>query len=131
MKLRSRYRTSLTVAEATRRVLTMSEHRVPFTSVQQTESISVATTRLGPIRFEDRMRIVSVERSGPNLRALIMKEGPVLYGRINSVAIEGESGTIVGWEHDLHLPIRALTPVLGVVMEVGYRIGITRLLKRR
>lgn len=130
MKIEWTTRTGVSPAETARRIVTMRDHTVPFTKIEQDDEHVVATTRLGPVRIVDRMEISQREISGENVRGLITKTGPVLGGTLSFAAVAAEEGTLVGWRQDLtFLPCPALDPVLAMVMRIGYGIAFKALLR--
>ena len=130
MKIEWTTRTEVSPAEASRRIVTMRAHTVPFTKIEQDDEQVVATTSLGPVRIVDRMEIGQREMSGANVRGFITKTGPVLGGTLSFAAVAAEEGTIVGWRQDLtFLPCPALDSVLAMVMRIGYGLGFKALLR--
>lgn len=129
MKCRLRLVSSLSVQEVVERILAADKHQVPFTKVSRHGDRFIAVTKLGPLRFEDRMRIANVEKSGESMRGMILKEGPWLVGTIRFAAISSPEGTVLGWEYDLRLPWLILNLPLAFTMNLGYRIGLSRLLR--
>lgn len=130
MKIEWTMRTEVSPAEAARRIVTMRDHTVPFTTIEQDDGHVVATTGLGPVQIIDRMEVGGLEMSGKNVRGLITKTGPVLGGTLSFAAVATGEGTLVGWRQDLtFLPCPALDPVLAMVMRIGYGIGFKALLR--
>ena len=129
MRCRLRIVSSQSVQEVVERILAADKHQVPFTSVSRDGNGIIAVTKLGPLRLEDRMRIVNVEKSGESMRGTIFKEGPWLVGTIRFAAISGRDGSVLGWEYDLRLPWPILNLPLMIAMNLGYRIGLSRLLR--
>lgn len=90
----------------------------------------VGRTGVGPIRFDDLMRIEQLSFA-PEARAVIVKEGRVLRGRVRVMATASARGSLVSWEQDVVLPWLpcALHPLAARMLAVGYRQVLTGLLE--
>lgn len=123
-------RSPLDVQEAVRRIVTAEEHRVPFTTVKRDGRRIVATTSVGPIRFDDTMVIADVDVREDHARGTIIKEGPVLLGTIRFAVTATEGGCVVGWDQNIRGGRWSiLNPLLRAVMFAGYRISLGALLR--
>ncbi|RLV55597.1 SRPBCC family protein [Aeromicrobium phragmitis] len=90
--------TSRPVGEAYDRVTTWEHHRVPFTQIRRRPEGFVARTGIGPLGFDDPMRVVRADR--PRCVQLV-KEGRVVTGwAIIDVESDGE-GSVVTWQEEL------------------------------
>lgn len=90
--------TTYPAAEAYDRVTTWEHHRVPFTQIRRRPEGFVARTGVGPLAFDDPMRIV---RADPPSCVQIVKEGQVVSGwAIIEVEPDGD-GSIVTWQEEL------------------------------
>ncbi|WP_182353891.1 hypothetical protein [Flaviflexus huanghaiensis] len=132
MRIRYTQKTRVSPTEAVRRITTLRDHAVPFTHIEQVGSDVSAITRFGRIVIEDNMKIGAIHTSGDNVRGSIVKTGPVLGGTLSFAAVKTSSGTVIGWEQDLHfLPLPFLDPALAVIMRIGYGIAFSKLLRSR
>lgn len=91
-----------------------------------------ARTALGPLGFDDRMRVLewSPPLPGRAGRVVIAKTGSLLGGRIEALLRPAGTGTLVEWRQELlvrPLP-RWLDPLVAGVSAAAYRIALRRLL---
>lgn len=126
--------------EALRRVLDLRAHDrlVPLTRVTpavpadelDVGSRFVGRTALGPVGFEDVMRIEQLTFA-PEPQAVIVKEGRLLRGRVRVTATPSTRGSLVTWEQEVVLPWlpRPLHRVAATVMQAGYRRVLAALLE--
>lgn len=124
--------------EALRRVLDLRAHDriIPLTRVSpamRAEELSVgrrfvARTSLGPVGFDDPMRIEKL--SFEPAAATIVKLGRVIRGVVTVRVVPSGIGGVVRWKQTVQLPWLPviLQPVAARVLRVGYRGVLRRLL---
>lgn len=130
--------TDLSPEDALRRVLDLRAHDriIPFTRVtpaMPADALTVGTrfvarTSLGPVGFDDPMRIEVL--SFVPASASIVKLGRAIRGVVSMHATASARGSVVQWEQSVHLPWLPgfLQPVAARVLETGYRRVLLRLL---
>lgn len=130
MKVSFTTQTPLTPAQAAHNIVSMRDHRVPFTIITQEGSSVCAVTKLGPLVIVDNMEIHALHKRASNVRGRITKTGPILSGTLEFSAVKTARGTLIGWRQNLtFLPCPILDPALAVVMRVGYGLGFKALLR--
>ncbi len=134
--------TPVTPDEAFRRVLDLRAHNrvIPLTRVSPAVPASdllpgfgfVARTGIGVLGFDDPMRVEAVEVRGPYGPAsvVIVKEGPVIQGRIRLQITPLSAGSRLGWHQEVVLPWLPgfLQAPAAQVLRAGYRRVLSRLL---
>lgn len=111
------------------------EDWVPLTTVNVTSDDEfTAFTGVGPLKLEDRMRVVEQHFDGHSGRCRVIKQGPVLHGEATFVVLREGNGTLVLWHEDVQLPgpkwLRILARPVGTVSALMFRFALGRLEKR-
>ncbi|MCC2593755.1 hypothetical protein LKO27_10095 [Tessaracoccus sp. OS52] len=128
---------------AIRRVLDLRRHSrvIPFTTVTPSvpaDSLSpgtrfVARTSLGPVGFDDAMRVdtISLGDGLPTASARISKESRAIRGSIRLLVSPTAAGSLVRWDQDVSLPWLPgfLQRPAASVLRLGYRQVLSRLLR--
>lgn len=136
--------TPVTPDEALRRVLDLRAHDrvIPLTRVRPAVpatdlhpgSSFVARTGVGPLGFDDPMRVEAVDEHGAAepAGAVIVKEGHVIQGRIEVLITPTAAGSLLSWHQQVALPWLPgfLQAPAARVLRRGYRRVLTRLLGR-
>lgn len=142
---------ALAAGAALRRVLDLREHDriIPFTRVRPAVSADeltagtefVARTGLGPVGFDDVMRVEEIgfgdgggdaERDGDGVaRAIISKHAPAIRGTIRLTITPAVGGSHVRWEQEVLLPWlpRFVQGLAARVVRAGYRRVLGQLLR--
>ncbi len=132
MRLSFTCRSPLPPGEAIDRCADLGAHRVPFTAISRHGGdVVVARTKVGAVVVDDTMRLER-RTSGGAHRVILTKLGPVLTGTVDIAGVPSGAGSTVGWRHNMRFePLPILTPVVSLVLHVGYRVGARRLLAAR
>lgn len=126
--------------EALRRVLDLRQHDriIPFTRVEPALPADqlvagtefTARTGVGPLAFNDRMRVEQIAIGAAESGAVISKHAPVIGGTIRLTVTASGSGSRLLWRQRVLLPWlpRFVQPVAARIIRLGYRRVLSRLL---
>lgn len=128
--------------EALRRVLDLHQHTriIPLTVVAPALTLDdlvpgsqfVARTALGPVGFDDVMRVdeLTLGEEIPSARVGISKHGRAIRGTIVLTVMPTGDGSLVTWRQQVRLPWLpgVLQPLAARVLRVGYRAVLRKLL---
>lgn len=138
-----------TVADAWARLVDWKEHGAvaPLTKVAVTGGPArvdsdvptvgeefIARSGIGPLSFDDVMRVTAVEASLPSRRIEIEKVGRLLKGTVCIDFVPADKGgTSVVWTQDFQVALlpkflnRLIGPVLSMAVAPGYRSAVKKL----
>ncbi|WP_293786768.1 SRPBCC family protein [uncultured Aeromicrobium sp.] len=104
--------TAYAAPEAYERITTWERHRVPLTRIRRTDAGFVARTGVGPLAFDDVMRIA---RADPPRSVQLVKEGNVVSGWAIIDVEPDDVGCVVTWQEEMSfrgIPDPLIAPAL-------------------
>lgn len=120
-----RVHSSLRAEDAFARVTRWEDHAVPLTTVHRTTDGFTARTGVGPIGFDDPMRITAWD---PPRRVAIEKYGRVVLGSAEIEVATVEDGSVVTWREELR--VRGVPGLLDPVVRWAAGAMLRRILRR-
>ena len=87
----------------------------------------IARTGLGPIAFDDTMRVDHVDADSRS--AAVTKLGPLLTGRAGFTVVAAGTGSAVDWWEEVQVPLlpQFLAPLVGWASSLAFRAALRRL----